>query len=167
MISRLRFSRRQTLVGGLALAAMGTGTAYVGSSDANDFFRAMVHHELPGVKVNDATIREIGVLVVKALLTDDRQIVRIVEDAPRESNHIFRRDRELVLRKKVVKYLPELIGSGLSVGAIKREIEKRSNSGRKLQQYQWNRLRRRFVWENYPLDGLESQARNAKNCVLV
>jgi hypothetical protein len=57
MISRLRFSRRQTLVGGLALAAMGTGTAYVGSADAGDFFKAMVHNELPGVKVSDATIR--------------------------------------------------------------------------------------------------------------
>jgi len=57
MISRLRFSRRQTLVGSLALAALGTGTAYIGSADANDFFKAMVHNELPGVKVSDATIR--------------------------------------------------------------------------------------------------------------
>ena len=53
MISRLRFSRRQILIGG----SLGTGTAYIGSADANDFFKAMVHHELPGVKVSDATIR--------------------------------------------------------------------------------------------------------------
>ena len=106
--------------------------------------------QLIAFSFNDATIREIGVLVVKALLTDDRQIVRIVEDALRESNHIFRRDRELVLRKKVVKYLPELIGSGRSIGAIKREIEKRSNSGRKLQQYQWNRLRKAFCLGELP-----------------
>jgi hypothetical protein len=83
--------------------------------------------QLIAFSFNDATIREIGVLVVKALLTDDRQIVRIVEDALRESNHIFRRDRELVLRKKVVKYLPELIGSGLSIGAIKRRLESKSD----------------------------------------
>jgi hypothetical protein len=98
----------------------------------------------------DATIREIGVLVAKALLTGDRQIVRIVKDALRESDHIFSRDRELVLRKKVVKYLPELIGSGLSIVAIKREIEKRSNSGRKLQQHQWNRLRKAFCLRELP-----------------
>ena len=91
---------------------------------------------------NDATIREIGVLVVKALLTDDRQIVRTVRDALKESNHIFRRDRELVLRKKVVKYFPDLFGSGLGIVAIKREIEKRFNCGNKLPQHNWNRLRK-------------------------
>jgi hypothetical protein len=53
MISRFRFSRRQIL----AFTALGTGTAYIGSADASDFFKAMVHHELPGVKVSDATIR--------------------------------------------------------------------------------------------------------------
>jgi hypothetical protein len=91
---------------------------------------------------DDATIREIGVLIVKALLTDDRQIVRIVKDALRESDHIFSRDRERVLRKKVVKYLPELMSRGLSIVAIKREIEKRSNCGNKLPQHRWNRLRK-------------------------
>lgn len=91
---------------------------------------------------NDATIREIGVFVVKALLTDDRQIVRTVRDALKESNHIFRRDRELVLRKKVVKYFPDLFGSGLGIVAIKREIEKRFNCGNKLPQHNWNRLRK-------------------------
>src|SRR4029453_14297857 len=46
---------------------------------------------------------EIGALVVKALLTDDRQIVRIVKDALKKSDHFFGRDREKVLRKKVAK----------------------------------------------------------------
>jgi hypothetical protein len=78
MISRLRFSRRQTLVGGLALAAMGTGTAYVGSSDANDFFRAMVHHELPGVKVNDATIRAFTEDATSGLSPRNRATVRVL-----------------------------------------------------------------------------------------
>jgi hypothetical protein len=99
---------------------------------------------------NDATIREIGVLVVKALLTDDRQIVRIVKDALRESDHIFRRDRERVLREKVVKYLPDLIHSGLDIVAIKREIEKRSNCGNKLPQYRWNRLRKALCLVELP-----------------
>ena len=97
---------------------------------------------------NDATIREIGVLVAKALLTDDRQIVRIIKDALRESNHIFRRDRELVLLKEVVKYLPDLIG--LDIVAKKREIEKRSNCGNKLPQHRWNRLRKALCLVELP-----------------
>ena len=89
----------------------------------------------------DATLREIGVLVVKALLTEDQQIVSIVKDALKESNHIFKRDRELVLLRKVLKYFPDRHGCGLSIVAIKREIEKRFNHGNKLEQHQWNRLR--------------------------
>jgi hypothetical protein len=98
---------------------------------------------------NDAS-REIGALVVKALLTDDRQIVRIVKDALRESDHIFGRDREKVLRKKVAKILPDLIRRGLDIGAIKREIEKRFNCGNKLHQHQWNRLRKGFCLTELP-----------------
>lgn len=90
----------------------------------------------------EATIREMGVLVLKALLTDDREIVRTVKDALRESDHIFRRDRERVLRKAVIKYLPELLHSGLGIAGIKREIEKRSNCGNKLSPHRWNRLRK-------------------------
>ena len=98
---------------------------------------------------NDA-IREIGALVVKALLTDDQQIVRTVEDALRESDHFFNRDRELVLRKKVAQYLPDLIARGLDIVAIKREIEKRSNCGNKLPQHRWNRLREAFCLIKLP-----------------
>jgi hypothetical protein len=78
MISRLRFSRRQTLVGGLALAAMGTGTAYLGSADANDFFSAMVHDELPGVKVSDATIRAFTEDATRGLSPRNRATVRVL-----------------------------------------------------------------------------------------
>jgi hypothetical protein len=97
---------------------------------------------------NDAMIREIGVLVVKALLTEDQQMVRMVKDALKESNHIFGRDRELVLRKKVLKYLPDLIGK--DIVAIKREIEKRSNNGNKLPQHRWNRLRKELSLVELP-----------------
>jgi hypothetical protein len=86
---------------------------------------------------SEATIREIGFLVVKALLTDDQQIVRTVKDALKESNHIFKRDRELALRKKVLPHLARLLG--LDIVAIKREIEKLNK--KKLEQHQWNRLR--------------------------
>jgi hypothetical protein len=98
---------------------------------------------------NDAS-REIGALVVKALLTDDRQIVRIVKDALRKSDHIFGRDREKVLRKKVAKILPDLIRRGLDIGAIKSEIEKRFNCRNKLHQHQWNGLRKAFSLAELP-----------------
>ena len=83
-------------------------------------------------------IPKIGFLVVKALLRKDRQIVTIVDDALKESDHFFKRDRELVLREKVIKDWPELIGTGMSMAAIKREIEKRRD--KKLRPYQWTRL---------------------------
>jgi hypothetical protein len=94
-------------------------------------------------------IREIGFLVVKALLTGDRQIVRWLKDALKEANHVFRRDRELVLRGEVAKYLPDLYGLGIV--AIKREIETRSNRGKKLEQHQWNRLRKAFSLAELPI----------------
>jgi hypothetical protein len=78
MISRFRLSRRQTLVGGLALATIGTGTAYVGSANANDFFRAMVHSELPGVKVSDATIRAVAEEAVAGLPPHYRTTLRVL-----------------------------------------------------------------------------------------
>ena|SRR5215475_312409 len=71
----------------------------------------------------DATIREIGVLILKALLLGDREIVRIVKDALKESDHLFKRDRERVLRKKVIKCFPDMASmEGLDIVAIKREI---------------------------------------------
>jgi hypothetical protein len=88
--------------------------------------------------LKDATIREIGVLVAKALLTGDRQIVPTLKDALKESDHIFKRDRERVLREKVIKIWPDLIGLGIR--ARKTEIEKRCNCGNKLQKHQWDRL---------------------------
>jgi hypothetical protein len=67
MIAGFRLSRRQMLTGGLALGALGPAAVYVGSADASDFFTAMVRSELPGVKVNDATIRAITADAMKAL----------------------------------------------------------------------------------------------------
>jgi hypothetical protein len=78
MISRLRFSRRQILAGGLALAAMGTGTAYVGSADAYDFFKAMVHYELPGVKVSDVTIRAVSEDAMRVFPAHYRATIRVL-----------------------------------------------------------------------------------------
>jgi hypothetical protein len=98
--------------------------------------------------LKDATIREIGVLVAKALLTGDQQIVSIVKDALKESNHIFRRDRERVLREKVIKIWPDLIG--LDIAARKKEIEKRFNCGNKLDQHRWTRLRKALCWVELP-----------------
>lgn len=86
----------------------------------------------------DESIREIGILIIGSLLTGDGRIVDTVGDALKKARHIFKQDRELVLRKKVVKYLPDLLG--LDIMAIKKEIEKRSNNGHTLQRYRWNRL---------------------------
>jgi hypothetical protein len=91
---------------------------------------------------NDETIREVGSIVLLSLLTGDRRIVKTVKDAIKEADHIFNRDREPVLVKHVLKYLPSLMRSGLDIVTLKKEIEKRSNQGRPLQQHQWNRIRK-------------------------
>ena len=78
MISRLRFSRRQTLVGGLAVAAIGTGTVYVGSADSYNFFKEMVHIELPGVKVSEATIRAVAEDAVRVFPPHYRATIRLL-----------------------------------------------------------------------------------------
>jgi hypothetical protein len=56
-MTRFRLSRRQLMAGGLSLAGLGAFGGYFGSADAHDFFSAMLHSELPGVKISDATIR--------------------------------------------------------------------------------------------------------------
>jgi hypothetical protein len=89
----------------------------------------------------DEVIREIGILVIKSLMLGDRRVIKTVKDAIKEADHIFKRDREPRLVKDVKTYLPSLWSSGLDIVAIKKEIEKRSNKGKPLHQYQWNRVR--------------------------
>jgi hypothetical protein len=56
-MTRFNLSRRQVMAGGLALTALSAIGGYVAIADAQDFFTAMLHSELPGVKIGDATIR--------------------------------------------------------------------------------------------------------------
>ena len=106
----------------------------------------------------DAAIREIGLLVLGALLTGDRQIVRMLNDALKESDHLFRRDREKVLRKKVIQCFPDMASlvSGKDIVAIKKEIEERCNCGTKLTQSQWNRLQKALSLVELPTGRLKN-----------
>ena len=97
--------------------------------------------------VDDLTIRYVGLLVVKALLLGDRKIERTLHDALKECDHIFKRDRARVLHKEVLKILPDLMRIDGLV-AKKREIEKRR--GKKLQQKEWDRLRKQLGWGELP-----------------
>jgi hypothetical protein len=115
------------------------------------------------VTFNDDAIMEIGRLVCLSLLTGDRRIIKMVRDAVKQSDHLFNRDREPVLVKDVLRYLPSLMRSGLDIVAIKEEIEKRSNRGKPLQQYKWNRLRKALHLRKLPTGaaaiGYERQSR--------
>ena len=57
MKNHLRLSRRQMLAGGIGLGVLTAGGVYVATGEPYDFFNAMLHHELPGVKFSDATVR--------------------------------------------------------------------------------------------------------------
>jgi hypothetical protein len=56
-MTRFNLSRRQMMAGGLSVAALSAIGGYLASADTHDFFTAMLHSELPGVKISDATIR--------------------------------------------------------------------------------------------------------------
>jgi hypothetical protein len=103
-------------------------------------------------KANTLTqiVMHIGIVVLASLLVGDREIVRTLKDALKESDHLLRRDREVVIRRKVIKYLPELIESGLDIVEVKKEIERRSNCGKKLPPYRWTRLRKSLLLPPLP-----------------
>jgi len=112
--------------------------------------------ELIANLTGEATIREIGLLLVKALVLGDREIEKTLKDALKECDHIFRRDRERVLLKKVIKNLVKPAkascrASGTpDIVAIKKVIEERCNCGKKLTQSQWNRLRNALDMDSLP-----------------
>jgi hypothetical protein len=101
---------------------------------------------------NDA-IREVGTLVCLALLTGDKRVIKTVRDAVKQSDHLFNRDREIVLVKHVLTYLPSLMSDErfsrtidgrrvLDIAAIKKEIEKLSNCSNPLSNSTWSKLRK-------------------------
>src|SRR5438270_8707188 len=100
---------------------------------------------------NGKALREVGTIVCLALLTGDRRIIKTVKDALKQSDHIFNRDREPVLVKHALAYLPALLRRGLGIAAIKKESERRSNQGKPLQQHQWNRLRKALHLPKLPV----------------
>jgi hypothetical protein len=99
------------------------------------------------------TIYEVGALVLGAVLSDDKQFPKIVEKAIKAGNHLFNRDRELVLSKCALCYtlrkwaliLDKNHGNMQeSVEELKAGIEQHCNRGTQLEQYQWTRLSRAF-----------------------
>ena len=56
MTTHLPLSRRQILVGGLIAGVLATGGVYVSSADVSGYFKAMLAHDLPGVKISDTAV---------------------------------------------------------------------------------------------------------------
>src|SRR5438876_12352377 len=54
-------------------------------------------------------LREVGTIVCLALLTGDRRIIKTVKDALKQSDHLFSRDREPVIVRHVLTYLPAVL----------------------------------------------------------
>jgi len=53
----MKISRRQAIAGGAAVAALGAGGVYVAAAEPADFFGALLHTHLPGVKISEETVR--------------------------------------------------------------------------------------------------------------
>lgn len=74
-MSARRFTRRNLLLGGAALGALGLGVAgYAATASAFDFFKAMLRSQLPGVRISDASLRA---------FTEDAVIGRQSDFAPK------------------------------------------------------------------------------------
>jgi hypothetical protein len=90
---------------------------------------------------SDETVREVGNIVLQALLTGDRRIVKTVGDAIKQADHLFSRDRESMLLGRAFVY----VATGKdwqTLEELKKGIEKHCNNGQKLHQHSWNRLRK-------------------------
>jgi hypothetical protein len=97
------------------------------------------------------TIYEVGALVLGAILAKDRQMIVAVRDAIKAGDHLFNRDRELVLLKPALRYMlcnwdSILLKNGgdsqRSVDELKKGIEHDCNNKEELPQYRWSRLAR-------------------------
>jgi hypothetical protein len=106
---------------------------------------------------DDETIREVGSLVLLSLLTGDPRMIKTVTDAIKEADHIFNRDRELGLFKEALSYMLGE-GKGLDPETLKKGIEDRFNRGKKLHQYQWNRIRKVLKLPKLPPGRRENRA---------
>jgi hypothetical protein len=92
-------------------------------------------------RFSDETIREVGNIILQALLTGDRRMVKTVRDAIKQADHLFNRDREPVLLAKAFVYMATW-KDWQTLDELKKGIEKRCNNGRKLEQHRWNRVRK-------------------------
>lgn len=93
-------------------------------------------------RFDDEAIREIGAFIIESLLTGDRRMVGTIQDAIKQADHLFSRDREKVLLRKALIYLKFRGGWKLDVAAFKKAIEQEFNNGQTLAQHRWNRLRK-------------------------
>jgi hypothetical protein len=92
-------------------------------------------------KFSNETIREVGNIILQALLTGDQRIVETVKDAIKQANHLFNRDREPVLLRQAFVYMATR-KDWQTLEELKKGIEKRFNNGKKLDQHRWNRVRK-------------------------
>jgi hypothetical protein len=90
---------------------------------------------------SDETVREVGNIILQALLTADRRIVKTVGDAIKQADHLFNRDREPVLLGQAFVYMATE-KDWQTPDELKKGIEKRFNCGNELPQYKWNRIRK-------------------------
>jgi hypothetical protein len=97
------------------------------------------------------TIEEAGCLVLGAVLAGDKRMIAQVRDAIKAGDHLFNRDRELVLLRPALWYrlthwdslmLTHKGDVHRSLDELKKGIEAECNHGKQLGPHQWSRLRR-------------------------
>jgi hypothetical protein len=84
--------------------------------------------------------RELAALMIEALLTGDRGFTKMLNQALKESDHLFHRDREIAVLAKFAKLAWSLPKSSRTKKEITKLFAQR-NQGRTLDDHQWRRLR--------------------------
>jgi hypothetical protein len=91
------------------------------------------------------TVDEIGTIILVAMLAGDCKAPKMIQDAIKEADHIFRRAHEPVLLKQALCVLYEKHGKPLEK-SLKKTVEERFYKGDPLSSYKWNRVRLQLSW---------------------
>jgi hypothetical protein len=114
--------------------------------------------DMPEHKVSDAAVAElvccifsqetrleIGDIILRAMLTNDFKVVKMVNHGIRKANRIFRRNLEPVLLRQALQVIWDNHGKPFKKN-LKQAVEARFYDGQVLPTPKWNRVRVQLNW---------------------
>lgn len=87
-------------------------------------------------------VQQLGKMLLVALLSGDKEFSGFVKRAVKQSDSVFKRNRELAIAKDVTEYVWSLPEPLPADAELKIAVEKHCNRGKELTKHQWERLRK-------------------------